>query len=688
MAQEHGAAGNGEDEPKATRGDRSASSDSPRDARPAERADARDGKPGHEDGTSGESAAQDGTAAGDGTDRPAAEPSAAGDDGGPDTAALGSTMSDASHLPGGAPRGGTVGVTPVGAPTPSGGSGGRSYAELADDPAQWGRAGTVGDGRYRLTRRLGRGGMADVFAAEDVRLGRLVAVKLLRPDLAEDQVAKARFTREAQSVAGLNHHAVVAVYDSGEEDTGGVHGTVPYIVMELVTGHTIRELLINEDAQPTERALSIVSGVLEALAYSHQHGIVHRDIKPANVIITETGSVKVMDFGIARALHGVQSTMTQTGMVMGTPQYLSPEQALGKAVDTRSDLYAVGCLLYELLTQRPPFTGETPLSVVYQHVQDPPRLPSEVSQLAPPELNGLVMRSLAKDPDDRFQTAEEMRSLIQYAVRMLETHGGHTAGLWNTGATSPETPAMGTAAMGTAVMNTPPPTQVGPPLLLGNPGGDDTPPGGRPPVDPTTNRLRYVLVALLVVAAIVIGIFIAVNAGNDEPVSPPDQGEPDTTPEGTDPPDPEDEEPEEEPEDDPEDAPERDWNETTGSGTSPQPGNSSGYQGGGTSNGNSDGTAEGTAEGETDGTTEGDTEGETEGAPGGETEGAPGGETEGAPGGETEGAPGGETDGGGGSGDSGGTTPPETGGGDTGDQGGGDTTDPAGGLQGLISGTG
>lgn len=209
----------------------------------------------------------------------------------------------------------------------------------------------VGDGRYRLTHRLGRGGMAEVFAAEDVRLGRTVAVKLLRADLAEDPVSKARFTREAQSVAGLNHHAVVAVYDSGEDFVG--RQTVPYIVMELVEGRTIRDLLVDADAPPPEQALIIVSGVLEALAYSHQHGIVHRDIKPANVIITDTGAVKVMDFGIARALHGAQSTMTQTGMVMGTPQYLSPEQALGKAVDHRSDLYATGCLLYELLAQRP-----------------------------------------------------------------------------------------------------------------------------------------------------------------------------------------------------------------------------------------------------------------------------------------------------------------------------------------------
>ncbi|MEU2712868.1 protein kinase [Streptomyces sp. NPDC007205] len=301
---------------------------------------------------------------------------------------------------------------------------------MSDAPEMWGNGGLVGDGRYRLTHRLGRGGMAEVFAAEDVRLGRTVAVKLLRADLAEDPISKARFTREAQSVAGLNHHAIVAVYDSGEDVVGGQ--SVPYIVMELVEGRTIRDLLMNAEAPGPEQALIIVSGVLEALAYSHQHGIVHRDIKPANVIITDSGAVKVMDFGIARALHGASTTMTQTGMVMGTPQYLSPEQALGKAVDHRSDLYATGCLLYELLALRPPFTGETPLSVVYQHVQDIPTPPSQVCDGCPPELDGLVMRSLAKEPDDRFQTAEEMRGLVQYGLQMLYEAGGHT-GTWNTG---------------------------------------------------------------------------------------------------------------------------------------------------------------------------------------------------------------------------------------------------------------
>ncbi|MEU0434805.1 protein kinase [Streptomyces sp. NPDC006290] len=346
---------------------------------------------------------------------------------------------------------------------------------MSDAPEMWGNGGLVGDGRYRLTHRLGRGGMAEVFAAEDVRLGRTVAVKLLRSDLAEDPVSKARFTREAQSVAGLNHHAVVAVYDSGEDVVG--HGVVPYIVMEIVEGHTIRDLLINAEAPGPEQALIIVSGVLEALAYSHQHGIVHRDIKPANVIITETGAVKVMDFGIARALHGAQSTMTQTGMVMGTPQYLSPEQALGKAVDHRSDLYATGCLLYELLALRPPFTGETPLSVVYQHVQDIPVPPSEVAAGAPPELDGLVMRALAKDPDDRFQTAEEMRGLVQYALQMLYDQGSHT-GTWNTGPVTLHeglhTPASGFA--GTAALPHPGDsgtTQIPAPLIPPYRGGGD-----------------------------------------------------------------------------------------------------------------------------------------------------------------------------------------------------------------------
>ncbi|MGW7672503.1 serine/threonine protein kinase [Streptomyces sp. 3212.3] len=384
---------------------------------------------------------------------------------------------------------------------------------MSDTPDMWGNGGLVGDGRYRLTRRLGRGGMAEVFAAEDVRLGRTVAVKLLRSDLAEDPVAKARFTREAQSVAGLNHHAIVAVYDSGEDFVGGQ--PVPYIVMELVEGRTIRDLLLNAEAPGSEQALIIVSGVLEALAYSHQHGIVHRDIKPANVIITHNGAVKVMDFGIARALHGASTTMTQTGMVMGTPQYLSPEQALGKAVDHRSDLYATGCLLYELLALRPPFIGETPLSVVYQHVQDLPVPPSRISDgAAPPELDGLVMRSLAKEPDDRFQTAEEMRGLVQYALQMLYDQGSHT-GTWNTGPVDMHdgrhTPAAGFA--GTTVMphpGEPGTTQIPQSIMPSRYGGGDD--GGfEGHGNKGSGRGKLWILAVLAVVAIVAGVALALN---------------------------------------------------------------------------------------------------------------------------------------------------------------------------------
>ncbi|MGW1586480.1 protein kinase domain-containing protein [Streptomyces sp. NPDC002386] len=389
---------------------------------------------------------------------------------------------------------------------------------MSETPEMWGNGGLVGDGRYRLTHRLGRGGMAEVFAAEDVRLGRTVAVKLLRADLAEDPVSKARFTREAQSVAGLNHHAIVAVYDSGEDFVGGQ--SVPYIVMELVEGRTIRDLLLNAEAPGPEQALIIVSGVLEALAYSHQHGIVHRDIKPANVIITNNGAVKVMDFGIARALHGASTTMTQTGMVMGTPQYLSPEQALGKAVDHRSDLYATGCLLYELLSLRPPFTGETPLSVVYQHVQDIPTPPSEASDACPPELDGLVMRSLAKEPDDRFQTAEEMRGLIQYGLQMLYEQGGHT-GTWNTGPVAAHDGRHAAAAgfAGTAVMQHPGDfgagtTQIPQPILPGGYGGGDD--GGfEGHGNRGSGRGKLWILAVLAVIAIAAGVALALNHNND-----------------------------------------------------------------------------------------------------------------------------------------------------------------------------
>ncbi|WP_051731938.1 protein kinase domain-containing protein [Kitasatospora phosalacinea] len=392
---------------------------------------------------------------------------------------------------------------------------------------------TVGEGRYRLTRRLGRGGMAEVFAAQDIRLGRTVAVKLLRSELAEDDTARLRFTREAHAVAALNHHSIVAVYDTGEEQHGGE--STPYIVMELVEGRTVRELLVDEEAPPVDQALIITAGVLEALAYSHRHGIVHRDIKPANVIITTTGAVKVMDFGIARALAGGATTMTQTGMVMGTPQYLSPEQALGKAVDHRSDLYAAGCMLYELLTLRPPFVGETPLSVVYQHVQDVPVSPSRANDRVSPQLDALVLRALEKNPDDRFQSADEFRAHVQHALRQM--HGAAGAGY------PPGAAGLAAAAAAGAWEHTPPPgsasltepmspmageadaTEALPyratsayrtpaqpyPAVVGAGGGGN----GEEPGEPhRRNPWGWVLGAVALVLAATIGIALALTADN------------------------------------------------------------------------------------------------------------------------------------------------------------------------------
>ena len=232
----------------------------------------------------------------------------------------------------------------------------------------------LGD-RYEIGEVIGRGGMAEVHEGRDLRLGRRVAVKILRPDLARDPTFQARFRREAQSAAALNHPNIVAVYDTGEDTLTSSDGTsvvVPFIVMEFVDGMTLRQLLASGRRLLPERALEITAGVLAALDYAHRHGIVHRDIKPANVMLTRTGDVKVMDFGIARAMNDTGNTMTATSAVMGTAQYLSPEQARGEVVDARSDLYSAGVLLYELLTGRPPFTGDSPVAFAYLHVCEMP----------------------------------------------------------------------------------------------------------------------------------------------------------------------------------------------------------------------------------------------------------------------------------------------------------------------------
>ncbi|HEX5770245.1 MAG TPA: Stk1 family PASTA domain-containing Ser/Thr kinase, partial [Nocardioidaceae bacterium] len=269
-------------------------------------------------------------------------------------------------------------------------------------------------GRYELGGLLGRGGMAEVRQGNDVRLGRIVAIKRLRTDLASDPTFQARFRREAQSSASLNHPSIVAVYDTGEEmSTDGTDVSQPYIVMEYVAGRTLREVLRDGRKILPERALEITSGVLSALDYSHRAGIVHRDIKPANVMLTPSGDVKVMDFGIARAVADASSTMTQTAAVVGTAQYLSPEQARGETVDSRSDVYSTGCLLYELLTGRPPFVGESPVSVAYQHVREPAAPPSTLDPDLPPEIDAIVMKALAKPVEERYQSAAAMRADIE-----------------------------------------------------------------------------------------------------------------------------------------------------------------------------------------------------------------------------------------------------------------------------------
>ncbi|WP_155850004.1 protein kinase domain-containing protein, partial [Arthrobacter sp. H41] len=275
------------------------------------------------------------------------------------------------------------------------------------------------NGRYEVRELIGRGGMADVHLGRDLRLGRAVAIKILRKDLARDPLFQSCFRREAQAVAGLNCPTIVAVYDTGEEevpDRPEHEVKVPFIVMEFVAGHTLRDIVRAGDLSQ-EEALEHLSGVLSALEYSHRAGIVHRDIKPANVMITPDGGVKVMDFGIARAIADSAATMTQTQAVIGTAQYLSPEQARGETVDARSDLYSAGCLLYELLTGRPPFLGDSPVSVAYQHVREEPKAASSVNPAVTPALDSVLKRALTKDRQERFQDAASFRAALEAAGR-------------------------------------------------------------------------------------------------------------------------------------------------------------------------------------------------------------------------------------------------------------------------------
>ncbi|PSK99331.1 serine/threonine-protein kinase [Murinocardiopsis flavida] len=274
-------------------------------------------------------------------------------------------------------------------------------------------------GRYELDVVVGRGGMAEVHRARDLRLDRLVAVKTLRHDLARDHTFQARFRREAQSAASLNHPSIIAVYDTGEDMVDGV--SIPFIIMEYVDGRTLKELLDDDRRLLPERTAEITDGILRALEYSHRNGIVHRDIKPANVMLTRQAEVKVMDFGIARSMNDNQATMTQTSQVIGTAQYLSPEQARGERVDPRSDIYSTGCVLYELLTGGPPFTGDSPVSIAYQHVREDPVPPSQVDPEVPAWIESIVLRAMTKDREHRYQSAEEMREDLQRGLHGMPT---------------------------------------------------------------------------------------------------------------------------------------------------------------------------------------------------------------------------------------------------------------------------
>ncbi|MFJ9039718.1 protein kinase [Streptomyces sp. NPDC102406] len=270
---------------------------------------------------------------------------------------------------------------------------------------------SVADGRYQLRDLLGQGGMASVHLAHDTRLDRAVAIKTLHTELGREDAFRQRFQREAMSVAKLTHTNIVSVFDSGEDELDGI--ITPYIVMEYVEGLPLGSVLDQDvrrhGAMPSDKALRITADVLAALEISHEMGLVHRDIKPGNVMMTKRNVVKVMDFGIARAMQSGVTSMTQTGMVVGTPQYLSPEQALGRGVDARSDLYSVGIMLFQLVTGRLPFEADSPLAIAYAHVQEEPVAPSSINRSLPPAIDALVARALRKNPNERFPSAEAMR---------------------------------------------------------------------------------------------------------------------------------------------------------------------------------------------------------------------------------------------------------------------------------------
>ncbi|ODR09827.1 serine/threonine protein kinase [Mycolicibacillus koreensis] len=340
--------------------------------------------------------------------------------------------------------------------------------------------------RYELGDILGFGGMSEVHLARDQRLHRDVAIKVLRADLARDPSFYLRFRREAQNAAALNHPAIVAVYDTGEAETES--GPLPYIVMEYVDGVTLRDMVHNDGPLAEQRAIEIIADACQALNFSHQHGIIHRDVKPANIMISKTNAVKVMDFGIARALAD-SGNMTQTAAVIGTAQYLSPEQARGEPVDARSDVYSLGCVLYEILTGEPPFVGDSPVAVAYQHVREDPVPPSQRKPGLSPGLDAVVLKALAKNPDNRYQTAAEMHA------DLIRVYNGEV----------PEAPKVLTDADRTAMLRSASAAGAGP----------HTDPLPRQPLDFSGDRnassVTRWLVAVAVLAVLTVAVTVVIN---------------------------------------------------------------------------------------------------------------------------------------------------------------------------------
>jgi len=339
--------------------------------------------------------------------------------------------------------------------------------------------------RYELGDILGFGGMSEVHLARDVRLHRDVAVKVLRADLARDPSFYLRFRREAQNAAALNHSSIVAVYDTGEAETS--EGPLPYIVMEYVDGVTLRDIVRNDGPMDQQHAVEVIADACEALNFSHQHGIIHRDVKPANIMISKTGAVKVMDFGIARALADSGNRLTKPSAVIGTAQYLSPEQASGEAVDARSDVYSLGCVLYEMLTGEPPFVGDSPVAVAYQHVRKDPARPSKRNDAISPELDAVVLKALAKNPENRYQSAADMRT------DLIRVHSGE----------SPDAPKLFTDAERSNLVSTAP-----------SRGGAMAP---TEPIPAHSRSIRrwVIAVAMLAVVAVVVTVGFTVFGARD-----------------------------------------------------------------------------------------------------------------------------------------------------------------------------